>query len=639
MLRLLELSTSGPRVKLLIASITSCYRVDARATRHLINGAVYRHQRVRMRAYRSAAASIVAVGQRSLHSSTTLRSSPLSRPSTRSGQRSSFHLTTPARLPRKRDFFTSNVLYQDGSQDRKLSASSDEELPTTSSPASSASSLSAVAPPPPPPPPPPPSKRKAPISHASRGTPAMKNSLRRVAIIAQQQPAATNGKMAPTQARHHRSTAADTALISAVCVAEGFDMAKVVRLLRQQQDGGHGTSTFVLDPDEAGFDEGEVVHARRRQHRPPRAGGEAATEVPEQEEDIFVFPSGTLVVWSPLPPPSSASSQGSPSSTAAASTTIAAAADSSPSESVSFSTSSPDYDPDYRAIQVQRTLRPLLSLLAPAAQSPLPQSQLETESLEWATDPASATSGLRQGGDVVVLGTRRHNGGNDAGAAIGVDKGHDQVDRLDTTLAKIAFSSGLARSTKLAVLESALQRYFETTRDLPARMSRGEGRALWGGWRRWLGGTRNQPAGGQAGEGLHLSRDFVTRKTGELLALRAALNHYSELTDSLPDLFWDGPSALGLEAHYDEVGRALDVGVRIRALNQKMDYAQEIAAVLREMASERHATRLEWIIIVLIAVEVAFELRRVYMEHRWASAPTPTAARVSADAPVAQASR
>ncbi|PTB77386.1 hypothetical protein M440DRAFT_1329888, partial [Trichoderma longibrachiatum ATCC 18648] len=113
-----------------------------------------------------------------------------------------------------------------------------------------------------------------------------------------------------------------------------------------------------------------------------------------------------------------------------------------------------------------------------------------------------------------------------------------------------------------------------------------------------------------------LSRRFILQKTGELLSLRAKLNHYSELTDNLPDIFWDSRSELGLEGYYDQVGRALDVNVRIRALNQKMDYAQEIATVLRELSSEQHGTRLEWIIIVLIFVEVVFELRRIVIEYR-----------------------
>jgi required for meiotic nuclear division protein 1 len=207
-----------------------------------------------------------------------------------------------------------------------------------------------------------------------------------------------------------------------------------------------------------------------------------------------------------------------------------------------------------------------------AAEDPHKPALREMEDLEYMMDPSRETSAMK--GDMVVLGTRKED--------------HDG-DRQDTTLAKIAFSSGLARSTKLAVLESALTAYFESTRNIPAQLSRGSR--------------------------LPIGRTFIMKKTGELLSLRAKLNHYSELTDSLPDIFWDSRSELGLEGYYDEVGRALDVNIRIRTLNQKMDYAQEIASVLREMSSEQHNTRLEWIIIVLIAVEVIFEVRRIVLEY------------------------
>lgn len=206
-----------------------------------------------------------------------------------------------------------------------------------------------------------------------------------------------------------------------------------------------------------------------------------------------------------------------------------------------------------------------------AAEEAHPTPLREVEDLDFITDTSRAESTMK--GDMVVLGTRRE---------------HRDNDTLDTTLAKIAFSSGLARSTKLAVLESALTAYFESTRHIPAILSQGSG--------------------------LPLGRKFILQKTGELLSLRAKLNHYSELTDSLPDIFWDSKSELGLEGYYEQVGRALDVNVRIRTLNQKMDYAQEIATVLREMSSEQHGTRLEWIIILLIAVEVVFELRRIVLE-------------------------
>ena len=46
-----------------------------------------------------------------------------------------------------------------------------------------------------------------------------------------------------------------------------------------------------------------------------------------------------------------------------------------------------------------------------------------------------------------------------------------------------------------------------------------------------------------------------------------------------------------------------------------MDYAQEIASVLRERLSEKHGLVLEWTIIALIAVEVGFEVLRLWKER------------------------
>ena len=358
-------------------------------------------------------------------------------------------------LPRRRDFFTSNVYLQNNKGTAERGASE-----TT------------------------PAKRKA-------RTTGVKKSLRRVAIIAQQQPT----HRVPATAQDGDSSA--PGLISAVCVAEGFNMTAVAEIL-----AAHG---YEIDPDGTGFEAAEVVHARD-----PGTGA-----------DVFVFPSGTVVAWS---------------------------------------------------ITTDEVTRYLLE----AAEDPHEASRREVEDLDYVCDPTRDTSLMKD--DLVVLGTRP------------ADPESPESSRLNTTLAKVAFSSGLARSTKLAVLEADLASYFEHTRSIPSILSQGSR--------------------------LPLSRTFIHKKTGELLSLSARLNNYSELTDSLPDIFWDSRSELGLEGYYDQVGRALDVNVRIRTLNQRLDYAQDIASVLREMSSERHNTRLEVIIILLIAVEVVFELRREWKEHK-----------------------
>ena len=229
--------------------------------------------------------------------------------------------------------------------------------------------------------------------------------------------------------------------------------------------------------------------------------------------------------------------------------------------------------------------------LVPAALNSHLEEQQE-EDLEFMEDPNKETSSIK--GDTITIGTKlkpvqpdidainsqTHSKSSTSNSNSEKDMNLNRT--RDTVLAKVAFSSGLARSTKLATLESLLADYLQSTRPMVERLSK-------------LGRLPH-------------SREHILRRTGHLLDIRAKLNLYSELTDSLPDLFWDSRSELGLEGHYDHVGRALDTNIRVNELNQKMNYAQEITNVLRESLNQRHEIRLEWIIIILIGMEIGFNI-------------------------------
>ncbi|KAJ5887965.1 hypothetical protein N7495_008006 [Penicillium taxi] len=284
---------------------------------------------------------------------------------------------------------------------------------------------------------------------------------------------------------------------------------------------------YEPDPLETGLYP-QVVHVQVPMDSIRRVGNPSTEDLSSDKVgDLFVFPSGTVVAWS-LPE-------------------------------------------GFTSFLATRTL-------LPAAEG-AHVDELETEDLDYVEDPNRENSTIK--GDTIILGTKSVNENPNTHLVA--------RESIDTVLAKVAFSSGLARSTKLAVLETLLSNYFESTRPIPTMLSQGSR--------------------------LPFTRDFILRKTGQLLCVRAQLNLYSELTDSLPDLFWDSRHELGLEGYYEQVGRALDVGIRIKLLNEKMDYAQEIASVLRERLSETHGLRLEWIIILLIAVEVGFELMRQWKER------------------------
>ena len=289
---------------------------------------------------------------------------------------------------------------------------------------------------------------------------------------------------------------------------------------------------YEPDPLETGLYP-KVVHVQIPTSSVYRSSSVSIKELaPSEIGDVFIFPSGTLVTWA-LPE-------------------------------------------GFTSYFATRTL-------LPAAHNPHAEP-IETEDLDYIEDPNRETSSIR--GETIVLGTRPHSSTDPTS--------EPSEPSIDTILTKIAFSSGFARSTKLAVLETNLSTYLASTSTIPTLLSK----------------SSRLP--------FRFSRSFILRKTGQLLQLRAQLNLYSELTDSLPDLFWDSRHELNLENYYDQVGRALDVGIRIKVLNEKMDYAAEIASVLRERLSEKHGLFLEWTIIVLIAIEVGFEILRLHREGFWA---------------------
>lgn len=283
---------------------------------------------------------------------------------------------------------------------------------------------------------------------------------------------------------------------------------------------------YLIDPDGLDFDDDEVIHVRPRGHY----GG-----------DLFIFETGTVVTWS-LPP--------------------------------------------------ERGVELATDTLLPAHENPhtaLMDRDEMTERLEFEVDPSTPHNSMR--GDTVVLGgASRRDDNAEGGLSSSNSSGSSSGDpTTDEGRAKIAFSSGLARSTKVAVLETLLNSFLERTEEFPAQLKTGR---------------------------LRVEKKAILRLTGELQHLRSQLNFFSELTDSLPDKFWDQRAELRLDGIYDQVGKALDVGSRIRVLNQRMDYAADMLATVREMLDQEHGSRLEWIIIWLISVEVAFHLIDWAREYR-----------------------
>ena len=151
-------------------------------------------------------------------------------------------------------------------------------------------------------------------------------------------------------------------------------------------------------------------------------------------------------------------------------------------------------------------------------------------------------------------------------------------DPSETILNKLALSHGLARSTQLGVLENHLVQYLNSIQHIPTYIRRGK-----------------RPP---------ISQKEVMMKHGQLLYIRGLLNLHSDLVDT-PEFYW---SRADLNKVFLSISRSLDVDLRIRILNQRLDHANQLLDLMRDHLGRQHGTRMEWIIIALIAVEVGFEI-------------------------------
>lgn len=203
-----------------------------------------------------------------------------------------------------------------------------------------------------------------------------------------------------------------------------------------------------------------------------------------------------------------------------------------------------------------------------------PLREFETEDLEFVTDPSENT---RLQGDLIILGNTPHP---ESDEAIPVDL-PSSVFPSETLLARYAFSQALARSTALSALETSLDEHLASMAGLPESLVKY----------------------GRPG----MNRVALVKKLGELLQFRQGLNLNRENFSDTPDFYWTEPV---LEGYFNSLSNALEIRLRLRSVNDKITYASETQAVLRQLLTETSGHHMELIIILLIAVEVVICLIR-----------------------------
>nr|XP_045015556.1 required for meiotic nuclear division protein 1 homolog [Jaculus jaculus] len=160
---------------------------------------------------------------------------------------------------------------------------------------------------------------------------------------------------------------------------------------------------------------------------------------------------------------------------------------------------------------------------------------------------------------------------------------NSELDADDTILEKFAFSNALCLSVKLAIWEATLDKFIESIQSIPEAL--------------------------KAGKKVKLSHKEVMQKMGELFALRHRINLSSDFLIT-PDFYWDRENLEGL---YDKTCQFLSIARRVKVMNEKLRQCTELTDLMRNHLTEKRALRLEWMIVILITIEVMFELGRVFL--------------------------
>lgn len=143
-------------------------------------------------------------------------------------------------------------------------------------------------------------------------------------------------------------------------------------------------------------------------------------------------------------------------------------------------------------------------------------------------------------------------------------------------LHRLAVSHAMAQSIKLNVFENEAQQTILRNRHIPISLA-------------------------ETGH-ISLSRRKTAKMRGELFSIRSDINLNYGLLDT-PDFFWEYPELEGL---YEQVARYLEIQPRVAILSRKLETIHELFVMLDNEQKHQHSSKLEWIIIILIAIEIVY---------------------------------
>lgn len=150
---------------------------------------------------------------------------------------------------------------------------------------------------------------------------------------------------------------------------------------------------------------------------------------------------------------------------------------------------------------------------------------------------------------------------------------------------KLSISHAIAQSVKISLFEELVDNTIEDTQDFPQEVA-------------------------VTGK-ISMSRKDIMKSIGELFILRINVNLHGSVLDS-PELMWSEPH---LEPIYQATRGYLEITQRAQLLNQRLEVISDLLQMLKEQMGYAHGEYLEFIVIVLIAVEVLVAIANIAVDY------------------------
>lgn len=149
---------------------------------------------------------------------------------------------------------------------------------------------------------------------------------------------------------------------------------------------------------------------------------------------------------------------------------------------------------------------------------------------------------------------------------------------------KLSISHAIGQSVKISLFEELVNNTIEDTQDIPQQIA-------------------------DTGK-VEMNRNEIMKSIGELFILRININLHGSVLDS-PELMWVEPQ---LEPIYQATRGYLEINQRVELLNQRLEVISDLLQMLKEQLGHSHEKNLEYIVIVLVGIEVLVSVINIIID-------------------------